>query len=77
MKDLRLMLTFELNESPVGYGIVKARSRTKAKDVNREIKRALASPSTRKVKDAIYNRSETPWGIINLQYYELIKRKGR
>lgn len=75
MKDLRLLLTFELNESPVGYGVLKPRSTTKASQINAEIKKALALPSTRKVKNAIFNREETPWGIINLSYYELIKRK--
>lgn len=75
MKDLRLMITFEMNESPVGYGVLKPRTTTKPQEINSEIKKALALPSTRKVKDAIYNRNETPWGIINLSYYELIKIK--
>jgi hypothetical protein len=75
MKDLRLLLTFELNESAIAYGVLKPRSTTKSNDIKREIDRALGTPSTRKVKNAIYNRSETPWGIINLSYYELIKRK--
>lgn len=75
MRDMRLALTFELNESPVGGGILKPRSSTKASAVMSEIRKALALPSTRKVKNAIFNREETPWGIINLSYYELIKRK--
>jgi hypothetical protein len=73
MNDLRVMVTFELNESPVGGGIMKKRG---GKNVNvaGEIRKALSSPATKKVKDAIFNRDQTPWGIINLGYYELIKR---
>ena len=74
MNDLRVMLTFELNESPVGGGIMKKRGGKKT-NVAGEIRKALASPATKKIKDAIFNRDETPWGIINLGYYELIKRK--
>ena len=74
MNDLRAMLTFELNESPVGGGIMKTRGNKKV-SVAGEVRKALASPATKKIKDAIFNRDETPWGIINLGYYELIKRK--
>lgn len=75
LKELRLRLTFEMNESPVGVGVMKAKASTNESEVYKEIQKALLSPSTLKVKDAIYNRNETPWGIINLSYYELIKRK--
>lgn len=75
MKELRLMLTFELNESPVGYGFYKPKSSMSSRGIKGEIDSALRLPSTRKVKNAIFNREETPWGIINLNYYELIKRK--
>ena len=75
MKELRLLLTFELNESPVGYGVLKPKATVTPKEIKAEIDQALRLPSTLKVKNAIFNREETPWGIINLNYYELIKRK--
>ena len=73
MNDLRAMLTFELNESPVGGGVMKMRG--KKGNPAGEVRKALASPATKKIKDAIFNRDQTPWGIINLGYYELIKTK--
>ena len=75
LKDLKVKLTFEVNESPVGVGVLKSKKKDSPKAISREIQKALMAPSTRKVKNAIYNRNETPWGIINLSYYELIKRK--
>ena len=75
IKDLRLLLTFMKNESPIGYGVFKPRTKLTFRDIKKEIDRALALPSTRKIQNAIYSRAETPWGIVNLSYYELIKRK--
>ncbi|MBN1863733.1 MAG: hypothetical protein JW808_02405 [Victivallales bacterium] len=75
MKDLRILVTFELNESPVGHGFMKLRSSSTLAEIGGEVKRANALPSTLKVRDAIFNRNETPWGVINLSHYELIKRK--
>ena len=75
MRDLRILVTFEVNESPVGYGFMKPRSTSTLAEIGGEVRQALASPTTVKVRDAIFNRAETPWGIINLSHYELIKRK--
>jgi hypothetical protein len=77
LKDLRVMITFELNESPVGIGVLKLRGKAKGKSVASEIKRALSSPATKKVKDSVFSRDLTPWSIINLGYYELIKQKNK
>jgi len=77
MNDLRVMVTFELNESPVGIGVMKKRGKGKNSSVVTEIKRALSSPSTKKVKDSVFSRDMTPWAIINLGYYELIKQKNK
>jgi len=75
LKDLRVMVTFELNESPVGVGVIKLKGKSKSANVVSEIRRALSSPVTKKVKDSIFSRDMTPWSIINLGYYELIKQK--
>lgn len=75
LKDLKVKLTFVVNESVVGLGILKKKTSSKTKEVVGSIQKALASPSTLKVKNAIYGRNETPWGVLNLSYYQLIKRK--
>lgn len=74
LKELKLKITFIYNESPVGVGVLKRKSSTKSIEISNAIRKALLAPSTKKVKDSIYNRNETPWGVLNLTYYELIKR---
>ncbi len=75
MRDLRVLVSFEMNQSPVGYGFMKTKSTSTIEQIGGEVRRALASPATIKAKDAIFSRSETPWGIVNLSHYELEKRK--
>ena len=75
LKDLRIIVTILQNESPVGGGIFKPTSRTSVKAVRAEIGRALADRKTFKGKDSVFSRSETPWGVLNVDYYELEKRK--
>jgi len=75
LKDLKVKLTFIVNESIVGLGVLKKKTSTRPKEVVSAIKNALASPNTLKVKNAVYGRNETPWGVLNLSYYQIIKRK--
>ena len=75
LKNFRIVVTFEFNSSPVGMGVVKPRSNAKPKDIVAQIQKALAFASTKKIPNSIFPRNETPWGILNLNYYELIKRK--
>ena len=75
LKDFRIVVTFEFNGSGVGGGVVKLRSNTKPQDIVAQLRKALGFASTRKIQNSIFPRNETPWGIINLSNYELIKRK--
>jgi len=75
LKDLRIRLTILFNDSPVGMGVSKPTTRTDPRTIVAEVAKALANMKTRKVKDSIFSRNETPWAILNLDYYELIKRK--
>jgi len=75
LKDLRIRVTFVVNESPVGMGANLPTSRSDPRAIVKEIALALAAMKTVKVPKSIFPRNETPWGILNLDYYELIKRK--
>lgn len=75
MKYYYLMVIFEINGKPIGGGVYKPRSTTKASMVRFMIEKALTLPSTIEVEDVISPRNETPWKIINPDRYELIKRK--
>ena len=75
IKDIRIIVEFEVNESNVGVGFCKPKNSSTYKQINGEIQKALSKPSTLKVKGSIFSRNETPWGVINLDPYELIKLK--
>ena len=75
LKDLRVRVTILFNDSPVGMGVNKPSTRTDPRAIVAEVGKALANMRTRKVKDSIFSRNETPWAILNLDYYELIKKK--
>jgi hypothetical protein len=69
-------VTFIQNDSVVGKGVYRPKSnRESSSQLANDIKKAMANRSTIKKKEAVFARDETPWGIINLNYYELIKRK--
>lgn len=77
LQDLRITLTFIQNESIVGMGTYKPR-RLKKKSANalaNDLRKAMADRMTIKVNHTVFSRDETPWSIININYYELIKRK--
>jgi hypothetical protein len=75
LKDLRIFITVLQNDSPIGMGAFKPTSKTSAKAVMAEIKKAQADRKTFKGKDCVFSRNETPWGVLQVSYYELIKRK--
>ena len=75
LKDLRIVVTILQNESPIGGGVFKPTTRTAVKTIRAEIGRALADRKTFKGRDSVFSRSETPWGVLNVEYYELEKRK--
>ncbi len=75
LKDLRILVTFIQNDSTIAMGFYKFKSKTTLKSVRTEIGAALQNRTTFKVKDSVFGRDETPWGVINVDYYELIKRK--
>jgi hypothetical protein len=75
LKDLRIFITILQNDSPIGMGAYKPTSKTSPKAVRSEIQKALSDRKTFKGKDSVFSRDDTPWGVINVDYYELIKRK--
>jgi hypothetical protein len=75
LKDLRIIVTISQNDSTIGGGVFKPTSKTSPKMVIAEIKKAQADRKTFKGKDCVFSRNETPWGVLNVSYYELIKRK--
>ena len=77
LQDLRITLTFIQNESIVGMGAYKPRRLRKlsANALANDLKKAMADRMTLKVNNTVFSRDETPWAIININYYELIKRK--
>ena len=75
LKELRIQLTILQNESPVGIGVYQPSSKITYKVVIKEIRAALAMRQTYKSANSVFGRDETPWGVLNTSYYELIKRK--
>jgi hypothetical protein len=75
LKDLRIIVTISQNDSTIGGGVFKPTSKTSPKMVIAEIKKAQSDRKTFKGKDCVFSRNETPWGVLNVSYYELIKRK--
>ena len=76
LKNLRITITFIQNESIVGKGVYRPKgNKESAAQLDNDLRRAMNNRSTLKVKNSVFSRDETPWGIINLNYYELIKRK--
>ncbi len=75
LKDFRIAVTFMVNDSPSGGGVVKPRGKASSKEALGQLRKALNMASTKKVRNSIFPRNETPWGILNLNNYELIKRK--
>ena len=75
LKDIRITVSFIQNESVVGKGVYKPKSKMSATALNRDLQRAMSDRSSIKINNSVFPRNETPWGIINLNYYELIKRK--
>ena len=75
LKDLRIIVTILQNESPIGGGVFKPTTRTSVKTIRAEIGKALADRKTFKGKDSVFSRGETPWGVLNVEYYELEKRQ--
>lgn len=75
LKDMRITLTFTQNDSIVGKGVYKPKSKMSGNALAADLKNAMANRTTLKVKDIIFSRDKTPWGIININYYELIKQK--
>ena len=75
LKKLRIQLTILQNESPVGMGVYLPSSKTTYASVIKEIRAALAMRQTYKGAHSVFGRDQTPWGVLNTSYYELIKRK--
>ena len=75
LKKLRILITVLQNDSPIGMGVYKPSTKIEPKSIIIEIKKALSNRKTFKGKDSIFSRDETPWGVLNVDYYELIKRK--
>ena len=75
LKELRITLTFIQNESVVGKAVYKPKSKMSGNALAADLKKAMANRSTLKVNNTVFSRNETPWRIININYYELIKRK--
>jgi hypothetical protein len=75
LKELRITLTFLQNESIVGKAVYKPKSKMSGSALAADLKKAMSNRATLKVKNTVFSRFETPWRIININYYELIKRK--
>jgi len=75
LKDLRIFITILQNDSIIGGGAFKPSTRTSSKAIRAEIQKALSDRKTFKGKESVFSRDETPWGVLNVDYYELIKRK--
>jgi len=75
LKDLRILVTVLKNDSPVGMGVYKPTTKTDPRTIKAAIDNAMKSMQTLKAKDSVFGRNETPWGVLNVSYYELIKRK--
>jgi hypothetical protein len=75
LKKLYLLVTVLRNDSPIGMGVFKPTSKTDPRKVKAAIDSALRLMQTVKAKDSVFGRNETPWGVLNVSYYELIKRK--
>ncbi|NOY75250.1 MAG: hypothetical protein GXP32_05600 [Kiritimatiellaeota bacterium] len=75
LRDIRITVTFIQNESVVGKGVYKPKQNMSVSSLDKDLRRAMSSRSTIKVNHSVFSRDETPWSIINLNYYELIKRK--
>ncbi len=75
LKDLRILVTFLQNDSPIAMGVYKPSSKTSPISIKNEISKALQDRRTFKSKDSVFGRDQTPWGVLNVDYYELIKRK--
>lgn len=77
LQELRITVTFIQNESIVGLGAYKPRKLRKksATALANDLKKAMGDRKTIKVNKTVFSRDETPWAIININYYELIKRK--
>ena len=75
LKDLRILVTFLQNDSPIAMGVYKPTTKTSPASIKAEITKALQDRRTFKTKDSVFGRDETPWGVLSVDYYELIKRK--
>jgi hypothetical protein len=75
LKDLRIRLIVKFNDSGVGGGTNKPTTRSDPSKIAKEVQQAIASVRTVKVKNSIFSRNETPWAILNIDFYELVKRK--
>ena len=75
LKNLRINISFVKNDSVIGKGVYKPRTSSKEQTLWNEVQKALGNMRTTKVKDSIFPRNETPWCLLNVTYYELIKRK--
>ena len=77
LKDLRILVTFLQNDSIVAMGVYKPTTKTAPISIKSDITKALQDRRTFKGKDSVFSRDETPWGVLNVDYYELIKRRRR
>ena len=77
LKDIRINVTFIQNESAVGRGVYipPRMKRVSPSTLYKELKKVMGNMTTLKINHSVFSRDETPWGIIDLNYYELIKRK--
>ena len=75
LKDLRILLTVKQNGAPVGMGVYKPTTNADPKAIKAAVDKAMNSRDTYKGKDRVFGRDETPWGVLNVNRYELIKRK--
>lgn len=75
LQSIRITVTFIQNESVVGKGVFKPKRNMSATALGKDLQRALANRSTLKINHSVFSRDETPWGVLNINYYELIKRK--
>ena len=75
LKDLRILVTFLQNDSIVAMGVYKPSVKASPVAIKGEIDKALQDRRTFKGKESVFSRDETPWGVLNVDYYELIKRR--
>ena len=75
LKDLRILVTFLQNDSPIAMGVYKPTVKSSPASIRAEIVKALQDRMTFKSKESVFSRNETPWGVLNVDYYELIKRR--